>query len=191
MRDPLGCPPLVIGNLFRSSWESGDLGCSGSGQGGLARESAAVALLGGGLLWLTNGLRPVPAPGEDVAQGRSALPEVALPSSPRSLLGKRRDLTRCSSGWVTLQVSGVLPSGEFDPVVAHTEGHEIPYRGPGQRTYWRLSPGPPEVNGGARRRQDACRDSDPERAHLPGRRRQRRRRAGGLDQCRGAAGRRR
>jgi hypothetical protein len=31
------------------------------------------------VLWLTNGLRPVPAPGEDVAQERSALPEVALP----------------------------------------------------------------------------------------------------------------
>src|SRR6266851_4150486 len=38
------------------------------------------------VLWLTNGLRPGRVlPGEDVAQERFALPEVALPSSPRSL----------------------------------------------------------------------------------------------------------
>jgi hypothetical protein len=52
--------PRGIGNLFRSSWESGDLGCSDARQGGLARESAAVAPRAG-VLWLTNGLRPVPA----------------------------------------------------------------------------------------------------------------------------------
>jgi hypothetical protein len=64
--------PLVIGNLFRPSCESGDLsslanrlpspraGCSGS----------------------RTACGPFLPPGEDVAQERSALPEVALPSSP-------------------------------------------------------------------------------------------------------------
>jgi hypothetical protein len=61
-------------------WEPGDLGSSGAERGGLARESAAVALAG---VLAHERLRgPSCSPGEVVAQERSALPEVALPSSP-------------------------------------------------------------------------------------------------------------
>src|SRR5580700_6820043 len=61
-------------------WEPGDLGSSGAERGGLARESAAVALRG---VLAHERLRGLPcSPGEVVAQERSALPEVALPSSP-------------------------------------------------------------------------------------------------------------
>ena len=82
------CEACKIGNLFRSlpgAWGSVILGAL-SGDG-LARESAAVAPGGGVLAHERPAARPLLA-GEDVAQERSALPEVALPSSPDRPGGK-------------------------------------------------------------------------------------------------------
>jgi len=63
--------------------ELGDLGSSDVEQDGLARESAAVAFAG---VLAHERLRGQScSPGEDVAQERSALPEVALPFSPGGL----------------------------------------------------------------------------------------------------------
>src|SRR6516225_2595182 len=69
--------------------EPGDLGSSGAGRGGLARESAAVALVG--VLAHERPAACAAHPGEVVAQQRSALPEVALPSSPAETPDGRRN----------------------------------------------------------------------------------------------------
>src|SRR6266516_2731760 len=63
-------------------WEPGDLGSSGAERGGLARESAAVAHRCSGS---RTACGPSCSPGEVVAQERSALPEVALPSPPAAI----------------------------------------------------------------------------------------------------------
>src|SRR5690348_2403167 len=60
--------------MVSGSSRSGILGC---GAGSLANRLPSPVVF-----WLTNGWRPVSLPGEDVAQERSARPEVALPASP-------------------------------------------------------------------------------------------------------------
>src|SRR6516164_1698416 len=66
-------------------WEPGDLRSSGAERGGLARESAAVAP--GGCSGSRTACGLSCSPGEVMAQERSALPEVALPSSPAETPG--------------------------------------------------------------------------------------------------------